>query len=290
RVKCDRCDKYKNQAAFSNKQLTDARYAVKHRGQSASYKIKCQQCTGSQRVEYECSVCGVTKGLEDFAKIQRKKDDKECFKCTEKRLDVDPIEQHKYENENSSRTWSDSSEFVSTSVFDHSSQSDTSAEWDESNEDGGVGLSEGFARSMSISSPSQADTLIETEFERGSQVSHDDGWRTVGQRSWHTPSGHSRSRTASTTSNTGSRGFNPNTYRNPVPPRGVAGSQRSFDSSVAERSDTVSTSANGNFAKIKAYVCPADLLYWPSDEESDQDSEAGDNSDDEDDDDDDDEL
>lgn len=76
-------------------------------------------------MECECSVCGITKGLEEFAKAQRKKDDKECFKCTEKRLNVDPIEQNKYEEDNSSRTVSDSSEFVSTSVFDYSSHSDT---------------------------------------------------------------------------------------------------------------------------------------------------------------------
>lgn len=125
KIKCCRCDKYKNQAAFSSKQLTDARYAVKHQGQSAAYRIKCQKCTGGQPVEYECSVCGITKGLEEFAKSQRKKDDKECFKCVEKRLDVDPVEPTKYEDENSSRTISDNAEFVSTSVFDHSSQSDT---------------------------------------------------------------------------------------------------------------------------------------------------------------------
>jgi hypothetical protein len=119
---------------------------------------------------------------------------------------------------------------------------------------------------MVISNPSQADTLIETEFERGSQVSHDDGWRTVGQRSWHTPSGHSRSQTTSTTSNTCSRSFDPNAYRNPVAPRFVASSQRSFNSSVAERSDddTFSMSANGNFAKVKAYVCAANLLCFLS--------------------------
>lgn len=114
---------------------------------------------------------------------------------------------------------------------------------------------------MSISTPSQADTLIETEFERGSQTSHDDGWRTVGPRSWQTPSGHSRSQTASSPSNTKSRFFNPNSYRQIVPPRSVAGSQRSFNSSVAERSDTVSMNPNGNFAKIKAYVSPVGLFY-----------------------------
>jgi hypothetical protein len=129
RIKCDRCEKYKIHSAFSNKQLTDARYIVKHRGQSAPYKIKCQQCTGGQRVEFECSVCGITKGREDFAILQRKNDkDRECFKCTEKRLDIDPINHQTYEDENSSRTFDDSSEFVPASVFDYSHHSDTVCE------------------------------------------------------------------------------------------------------------------------------------------------------------------
>jgi hypothetical protein len=91
------------------------------------YRIKCQQCTGGQRVEFECSVCGITKGLEDFAKVQRKKDnkDRECFKCTDKRLDIDPINQNTYEDENSSRIFDDSSEFVPASVFDYSYHSET---------------------------------------------------------------------------------------------------------------------------------------------------------------------
>lgn len=103
---------------------------------------------------------------------------------------------------------------------------------------------------MSISNTSQANTLIETEYDRGSETSHDDGWRTVGQRSWHTPS--SRSQSMATTSNDGARGFDPSSYR--ASSRSMADSQRSFNSSVAERSDTISMSANGNFAKIKAYV------------------------------------
>ena len=82
-------------------------------------------CTGGQPVEIECSVCGITKGLEAFAKSQRKKiDTAECFKCTEKRLDVDPINEDVYEDERGSRTFDEGSEFVA-SVFDVSTQSDT---------------------------------------------------------------------------------------------------------------------------------------------------------------------
>lgn len=125
RLKCDRCNKNKGQSAFSNKQLTDARYAIKNHGQVAPYKIKCMPCTGNQPIEIECSVCNITKGLEEFAKSQRKRiDTAECFKCTEKRLDVDPVNEQVYEDENGTRTFEDNPEFVA-SVFDVSSQSDT---------------------------------------------------------------------------------------------------------------------------------------------------------------------
>ena len=34
--------------------------------------ILCQDCTGTQRTEMECCICGQWKGLDGFAKAQRK--------------------------------------------------------------------------------------------------------------------------------------------------------------------------------------------------------------------------
>ncbi|KAF1977993.1 hypothetical protein BU23DRAFT_595837 [Bimuria novae-zelandiae CBS 107.79] len=275
KLKCDRCNKYKGHNAFSNKQLTDARYKIKNEGQSARYKIKCMPCTGQQPVEILCSVCSVWKGLEAFAKSQRKKiDSSECFQCTEKRLSVDPVSDKDYDADNRSRAFRTEPEWQ-PSVFDVSQTSDTTTDWDEdegdSGTDGGVCLSEGFTRKLSITESSQVDTLIGAEFDRGSQSSHNDGWQTVESRSWHTPSG--RSQTTPTISNTSSRGFNPNNYGWPGAPRSVSGSQHSFASSVAERSeDSITMSANGTFAKIKAYKPEMkENQSWSSDEESDED-------------------
>ena len=127
RLKCNRCNKYKGHTGFSTKQLTDVRAAVKDKGQSANYNIKCMPCTGLQPVEIECTVCCVTKGLEAFAKSQRRRPDiAECFQCTEKRLDVAPYDEQQYVAENRSNAFSapDESGFQPT-IFDVSTPSDT---------------------------------------------------------------------------------------------------------------------------------------------------------------------
>lgn len=98
---------------------------------------------------------------------------------------------------------------------------------------GGVGLSEKFHRSLSITESSHIDTLNDAEIERGNGSS---------QNPW--------------TKVTKSRGINSNSYGNPVASRSESGYQQSFSSSVAERSEEIITmGASGNFAKVKAYVC-----------------------------------
>ncbi|KAJ4297578.1 UV-damaged DNA-binding protein rad7 [Kalmusia sp. IMI 367209] len=291
RIKCDRCQKYRNQASFSNKQLTDARYAIKFLRQTSGWKIKCQVCSGGPIVEIECSACGVTKGLEAFAKAQRKKLDlAECFKCTDKRLDLDPVNEEAYEHSDRSRAFvhPDAGSGYYPSVFEASDTSDTVTEWDDvkysggllDKNDGGVGLSEGFARKISISDSSSAGTLIEAEFDRGSRASGDNGCNTVHARSWHTSSQKTHSASASST------GFNPNNYGNPAASRSISGSQRSFNSSIAERSDALSMKGH-SFAKIKAYDPKKDpnaLAVRPVRDEWSSDESASDDDDEDDDD------
>jgi hypothetical protein len=72
KLKCSRCDKYKGHTAFSEKQLNDARMSFRNR---TTYNIRCHPCNGGQLVEIECSYCGKTKGLDEFAKSQRSKPD-----------------------------------------------------------------------------------------------------------------------------------------------------------------------------------------------------------------------
>lgn len=74
KIKCNMCMKNFNQANFSQKQLTDARYQVSTRGKIVT-NPKCFKCTGGQLVELECYMCQKTKGLEAYAKSQRKNTD-----------------------------------------------------------------------------------------------------------------------------------------------------------------------------------------------------------------------
>jgi hypothetical protein len=68
------CLKNYNAANFSEKQKTDARWQISRQGRITS-NPKCFKCTGGQLVEIECSHCHKTKGLEEFAKTQRRKPD-----------------------------------------------------------------------------------------------------------------------------------------------------------------------------------------------------------------------
>lgn len=74
KLKCNMCLRNYNAANFSEKQKTDVRYQISKQGRITT-NPKCLKCTGGQLVEIECSHCHKTKGLEDFAKVQRRKPD-----------------------------------------------------------------------------------------------------------------------------------------------------------------------------------------------------------------------
>jgi DNA repair protein RAD7 len=97
KVRCGRCHKNLPQAKYSTKQLTDARWQVKNQGRIEK-PINCHHCTGQQKVEVECIMCGKTKGLDEFAKSQRAKPDTaKCYKCIEIQLADAPVDEEKYE-------------------------------------------------------------------------------------------------------------------------------------------------------------------------------------------------
>ena len=80
RIKCEICKKFRMQTAFSNKQLNTMREAIFQYGQAALSDdqpgyVKCRSCSGTQVVELLCSVCDKTKGLDEFAKSQRRNPD-----------------------------------------------------------------------------------------------------------------------------------------------------------------------------------------------------------------------
>ena len=74
KLKCNMCLRNYNQANFSEKQKTDVRWQISRAGKITTLP-KCFKCTGGQLVEIECVMCHKTKGLEDYAKTQRRKPD-----------------------------------------------------------------------------------------------------------------------------------------------------------------------------------------------------------------------
>jgi hypothetical protein len=117
---------------------------------------------------------------------------------------------------------------------------------------GGVALSGEFCRAMSING-SVPETLIGSEYScsvgSGNGYPNEDGWSEVQTRSWHSGSiGASASASANS-------GFDGNRYGHPSS-TSRAGTQRTYASTIAERSDEAEVRPNG-WAKIKAYKAPS---------------------------------
>ncbi|RAQ99979.1 dna repair protein rad7 [Stemphylium lycopersici] len=265
KLKCGRCRKNLPQARFSSKQLTDARWQISQ--SSNIYKaINCVSCTGQQVVEVECTMCGKTKGLEDFAKSQRcKPDTAKCFKCVEQQLAEEPFNEDRYEDLDKAFVTPDHSngqypEYFSAATTDTSSTYGND-DWNAVNsnhhpkrkaaKDGGIALSANFQQAMSISGSTE-ESLIDAghAYTAGRGKNDDDSWSEVHTKSWHTQSNRAPS---------ASSAFNPNAYRRSA--TSVAGSSHSFASSVAERSTTSEIRPNG-WSKIRAaprnpYVTPS---------------------------------
>ena len=74
KLKCGMCQRNYNAANFSEKQKADVRWQLLNAGRITT-NPKCLKCTGGQLVEMECTMCHTAKGLEGFAKTQRKKPD-----------------------------------------------------------------------------------------------------------------------------------------------------------------------------------------------------------------------
>jgi hypothetical protein len=103
---------------------------------------------------------------------------------------------------------------------------------------------------MSISG-SVPETLIGFEYScpvgSGNGYPNEDGWSEVQTRSWH-----SESIGASASTNSGFHGNGHGHYSS----TSHAGTQRTYTSSIAERSDEAEVRPNG-WAKIKAYKAPS---------------------------------
>lgn len=110
RIKCARCTKYLGHTSYSARQLNDARFAVKLKGHNATYNVKCRRCVGAPPVEVACAMCGKVKGLEEFAKVQRSRQDiSRCMDCTDDLLERAPVETENYEDPRAAYTAADHS-------------------------------------------------------------------------------------------------------------------------------------------------------------------------------------
>jgi hypothetical protein len=271
KIKCGRCHKNFPPTKYSAKQLTNLRYQIHNHGRQTT-AIKCMNCTGQQVVELECTMCHKTKGLEEYAKSQRSKPDtavsitilvglhvltpyQKCFKCIEDQVTREPVDGGRYEGDHkrifltpdshngyTPDYWSsnDSTACSSATGYDWSS-----INGDNEKQTGGVALSREFQRAMSING-SIPETLIETEYLLTGRAANGnaDGWSEVHTKSWHTRSSGVGSASVGSSSNANGQGHGKHASN--------SGTQHSYASTVAERSDDSDLRPNG-WAKIKAY-------------------------------------
>ncbi|KAJ4994413.1 hypothetical protein SVAN01_00242 [Stagonosporopsis vannaccii] len=292
KLKCNMCEKNYNAANFSQKQLTDVRYQI-----STMNKIiknpKCFNCSGRQLVELECYMCHKTKGLEGFAKSQRNNtEEARCYACTDIQLAREPVDEATYEDPNRAFVRTESSDgnypdyFASSTSISDTVSSVGDYEDIKSNlgsrhtrEHGGIDLSDHFQQVVSVSGQ-VSDTLIDSEFSHSTNGARPGTWSQVASTgSWHTPT---------VASSSACSGFDSNRYGRPGA-SSITGSAHSFNSSIAERSQTGSerNEMRNGFAKIKAYKPPPQVDLWVGDDKKDS-SSSSDNDDDDDDNDDDD--
>lgn len=120
---------------------------------------------------------------------------------------------------------------------------------------GGIDLSEQFQQAMSVNG-GVSDTLIDSEFsQKPANEPRLDTWSEVaGTRSWHT---------GTATSSSARSNFDPSRYGKPSA-GSVSGSVHSFNSSIAERSQTGDDriEMRNGFAKIKAHVSSLRKYHW----------------------------
>ncbi|PVH99258.1 hypothetical protein DM02DRAFT_656602 [Periconia macrospinosa] len=246
KIKCARCCKNVSQKKFSSTQLSHARLAISEKGVHAEYSIKCQSCIDGGVVEIKCIACSKTKGLEEFARSQRRNpDNATCYDCVEAQLAVDPINEDVYEsNDKSALFYPDDvaferqpSQWTGGSAIEGSENGTWTQDDDE---DGGIKLSSELQSKLSIKSSLQRGTLIQTD--DGPQ-SDDFGWQTASASSWYSSSKKTPSSTMS--------GSNVNKYGKPS--TGTSNSSlHTFDSGYVEKPGNTSINKSG-FAKIKAY-------------------------------------
>ncbi|KAH7116835.1 Stc1 domain-containing protein [Dendryphion nanum] len=273
KIKCSRCEKHYNPENYSAKQLTDAKENIKAHKSNPFSTIKCRRCTGSQVVEIECTKCGITKGIEEFAKIQRTRpDEARCYRCMNKQTEQEAVSEYSKHNAFLIPDYSagKAPEYWNPETITslNTSQADDHNGSDE--EDGGISITSKMS-TLSVDAKPLIDTTPwgEERDKTGGPVQG--GEDTIGTSSWHTKS---------LIPSIVAGGFDPRAYGSRVG-SSVAGSAKSSGPKFIPPDDM--KSKNG-WAKIPAYKPPPvpesepeEEDDWPS--ESDNDDSDGDEED-----------
>ncbi|KAL1647349.1 hypothetical protein SLS58_002677 [Diplodia intermedia] len=91
RIRCSTCNKFKAPNNFANKRLNELREKIKNK--KGPITAQCTLCTPQQVMELRCYMCGKVKGLDEFAKAQRKNPDHaKCNLCMKEQLAFEAIE------------------------------------------------------------------------------------------------------------------------------------------------------------------------------------------------------
>ncbi|KAL4870105.1 Stc1 domain-containing protein [Aspergillus spectabilis] len=94
KIRCKTCNKYRLMLSYSNRQLDLVRNAIVVNGPKtlSAGHATCRMCTGGQVTELTCCICGVTKGMSEFAKNQRSLHEQaRCLNCVQGHKDAEPI-------------------------------------------------------------------------------------------------------------------------------------------------------------------------------------------------------
>ncbi|KAF2141378.1 uncharacterized protein K452DRAFT_298758 [Aplosporella prunicola CBS 121167] len=243
KIRCDRCNRWKNPTNFANKRLNDLRYKIKYQGRNKTNSqggltATCSACTGQQVQELECHMCKTWKGLEDFAKAQRKNPDHaKCNECMREQLDTQPVEDDNQVDTNSSSSgdeddddnWNDNTSSFSDEYTSLKPKSYATSTDGTSNTGILVPDLDGLSSSANESSTGEFYTPINQNTPAASEAS---GRANTPSSAWGASSS--------------STGFNPFQYGHP---RG-----KSSAASVADSTRTTGTVTTGSrWAKVKAY-------------------------------------
>ncbi|KAB2579684.1 Meiotic chromosome segregation protein [Lasiodiplodia theobromae] len=243
KIRCSKCSKFKAPSNFAKKRLNELREKI--RDNDGPFTVQCTVCTPQQVTELTCYMCGKDKGLEEFAKAQRKKPDHaKCNGCMKEQLEFEAVEdKHTYHGEVLGN--SDSDDYDDSDDDEYSGFGDGASTFAESSSRTGTGNLIGSFDDLSVDDSASTGTGVAwTPVEDRSRAS---GSRAGASAYGARTSSYAASVSSNSTVKNGSYSpwggnFDPKKYGHP-------------GSSVADSMETnrPSSSKSSGWAKIKAF-------------------------------------